>query len=175
MRFTALVGEVMRTDVKKGDMDESIEKAAQIMRDEHIGSVVVTGEKNVKGIVTTSDIVYKHVASGTGKMVKDIMSVNVVSIEPSRTIEEAANLMVGKNVEKLLVFDSGKLVGIITNNDVLRIEPALFEILLERMKIGRAGQQAENAENPVECESCGNYSDSVEEIDGIYICSDCRE
>ncbi len=174
MRFSAVVGEVMRTDVKKVDMDESVEKAAQIMRDERIGSVVVIGEKKVKGIVTTSDIVYKHVATGMGKTVREIMTTDLVTIEPNKSIEEAANIMVKKNVEKLLVFDGGSLVGIITNNDILRIEPALFETLLERMKMG--GRPLRGAdENLVTCESCGNYSDTIEEIDGVYICTDCKE
>ena len=172
MRFAAVVGEVMKTDVKKIDMDESIERAAKLMRDEHIGSVVVTGEKNVKGIITTSDIVYKHVASGTGKKARDIMSTDLVSIEPNKTIEEAARLMVKKGVEKVLVFDGTKLVGIITNNDILRIEPALFEILLERLKIGSRGRDFGDTAT---CESCGNYSDTVEEVGGSFICSDCRE
>lgn len=175
MRFAALVGEVMKTGVKKIGMDEPIEKAAQVMRDERIGSVVVTGEKNVKGIVTTSDIVYKHVASGRGALVKDIMSTDIVSIAPDQTIEDAARLMVSKRVEKLLVFDGDKLVGILTNNDVLRVEPALFEILLERLKIAGPAMRRPEAEPLLACESCGNYSDSIEEVDGVYICAECRE
>ena len=135
MKYTVLVGEVMRTVVKKLDMAEPIEKAAKIMRNEGIGSVVVIGDKNIKGIVTTTDIVYKYVADGKGKVLSDIMTKNPVSISPEKTIEEAARLMVQKNIEKLLVFDKNRLVGIITNNDILRVEPALFEILLEQVKI----------------------------------------
>ena len=144
MRFSALVGEVMRKEIKKVDMDDTVEKAARIMRDERIGSVVVTGEKNVKGIVTTSDIVYKHVAAGSSGKVKDIMSKNLVTIDPRKTIEEAARLMVKEQVEKILVFDMGRLVGIITNNDIIRIEPALFEILLERLKLARKKEDFED-------------------------------
>jgi CBS domain-containing protein len=136
MKYTVQVGEVMKKDIKKVDMDDSIELAAKIMRDERIGSVVVVGEKNVKGIVTTSDIVYKHVAQGSGGKVKDIMTTGLITIDPSKSIEEAANMMVEKKIEKLLVFDMGKMVGIITNNDIIRVEPALFEILLERLKMG---------------------------------------
>jgi len=135
MKFKVLVGEVMQTDVKKLDMAEPIEKAAKIMRDEGIGSVVVTGEKNIKGIVTTTDIVYKYVAAKNGKTLADIMTKNPVTITPDKTIEEAARLMVEKKIEKLLVFDKNMLVGIITNNDILKVEPALFEILLEQIKI----------------------------------------
>jgi CBS domain-containing protein len=136
MKYTVLVGEVMRTDVKKIDMGEPIEKAARIMKNENIGSVIVVGDKNIKGIVTATDIVYKHVADKKGKTVSDIMTKNPVTISPEKTIEEAAGLMVEKGIEKLLVFDKNKLVGIITNNDILRVEPALFNILLEQVKMG---------------------------------------
>jgi len=162
----------MRKDVKKVDLDETIERAAQVMRNEKIGSVVVVGEKNVKGIVTVTDIVYKHVASGIGRKVSDIMTSDLITIEPGKTIEEAAKLMVQKRIEKLLVFDSGRLVGIITNNDVLRVEPALYEILLERMKLGS------KIRNPLDekfCESCGNYSDTVTDVGGSLLCAECAE
>ena len=162
MRFSALVGEVMKKEIKKIDMNEPIEKAAQIMRNERIGSVVVTGERSIKGIITTSDIVYKYVASKIGHTVKDIMSTDLVTIEPSRTIEEAANLMVKNNIEKILVFDGGRIVGIITNNDILRVEPALYEILLERMGMTAAER----------CESCG--SDAAVCVNGRFLCRVCR-
>ncbi len=173
MKLKVLVGEVMRKDVMKVSMDDSIKKAAQIMKNKKIGSVVVFGEKNVKGIVTTSDIVYKYVAESRGEKVSNIMTTELVTISPHKTVEEASKLMVEKSIEKLLVMDKDRLLGIITSNDILRIEPALFEILLERMKIG-ASLNAEAAEF-VECEVCGNYSDDVEETDGVYKCEECRE
>jgi CBS domain-containing protein len=174
MRFTVHVGEVMKTDVKKLDMSEPIEKAAKIMRDENIGSIVVTGEKNIKGIVTMTDIVYKYVAEGKGKTVGDIMTRNPVTISPNRTIEEAAKLMVEKGIEKLLVFHKNKLVGIITNNDILKVEPALFEILLERLRIGPPIRKRVRRLAFSQCESCGNYSDTVKEEGGRFLCNECR-
>ena len=173
MRLNVLVGEVMTKNVMAVALDDPIDKAARIMRDNGIGSVVVIGEKNVKGIVTTTDIVYRHVAEGKGRVVSDIMTRNIVSIEPTKTIEDAARLMVEKAVEKLLVFDMGKLVGVITNNDIIRIEPTLYEILLERMKMG--GRQQRGAMEFAQCEVCGNYTDDVEESDGMCACSSCRE
>ncbi|MEM7819511.1 MAG: CBS domain-containing protein [Candidatus Aenigmatarchaeota archaeon] len=174
MRLKALVGEVMQTDVKKLDMAEPIEKAAKIMRDNNIGSIVVIGGKNIKGIVTKSDIVYKYVASGKGKTVADIMSENPITITPDKTIEEAARLMVKENVGKLLVFDKGKLVGIITSRDILKVEPALFEILIERLRIGETRHESNSGMGLLQCESCGNFSESVKEIDGKFLCIECR-
>ncbi len=178
MRFEALVGEVMNSNVRTVSMDTKIDEAAKIMRDSRIGSVIVTGEKNIKGILTMSDIVYKHVAEGRGDVVSDIMSINIISVEPTSTIEDAARLMVEKKIEKLPVFDKGRLVGIITSNDVLRVEPALLEILIERMKMGLTAKEPANGEDVLlgegQCEVCSNYTDDVEEINGVWTCSHCR-
>lgn len=174
MKLGVLVGEIMQKNIKTAGMDEQIMNAARMMKEEKIGSVVVMGGKHVKGIITTSDIVYKHVAEGTGKTVSDIMTTDLVIISPDKTIEEAARLLVSKGVEKLLVFDAGKLVGIITANDILRVEPALVEILMELLKAGRRGVNEEDFEFH-ECEVCGNYSDDIEESDGVYTCKGCRD
>ena len=180
MKFKVRVGEIMKTEVRKLDMTEPIEKAAKIMKDENIGSVVVTGEKNIKGIVTMTDIVYKHVATGRGETLADIMTKNPITISPNRTIDEAARLMVSKDIEKLLVFDNNRLVGIITNNDILGVEPALFEILLERLRIGSKDThedtrgELDETDDFVQCESCGTYSGSVKERDGKFLCNECE-
>lgn len=174
MKYNVLVGEVMNRKVVTIDMNESVEKAAKMLKEKNIGSVIVMGEKNIKGIVTATDIVHKYIAERKGGLVKDIMTKDLVKISPNRTIEEASRLMVVKNIEKLPVFDKDRLVGILTASDILRVEPALMEVLLERMKMGsRRGRDEEY--NFAECENCGNYSDDVEEVDGVYMCSECRE
>ena len=173
MKMDVLVSEVMAKDVKTVFPEDTIEKAARIMNDENISSVVVTKGKFVVGILTAKDVVYKHVAGGVGRFVKDIMTKELVSIGPEKTIGDAARLMAKHEIERLPVFSKDRLVGILTNNDILRIEPALFEVLLERMKIGgRAKQPVEM--DMVACEVCGNYSDDAEEINGVYTCSDCK-
>jgi len=176
MKFTVRVGEIMRTEVKKLDMTEPIDEAAKIMKDENIGSVVVIGEKNIKGIVTMTDIVYKYVAQGKGKTIGDIMTKNPITISPNMTIEEAAKLMVKKDIEKLLVFDKNRLVGIVTNNDILGVEPALFEILLEQLRISgkEVRETPTESDDFVQCESCGTYSGSVKETDGKFTCEECK-
>ena len=172
MKFSVSVGEIMTSAVQTIDMNDTVEKAAKIMKENNIGSVVVMGEKNVKGIITSSDIVNKYVAERKGDLVKDIMSGEIVKISPGKTIEDAARLMVAKKIKKLLGFDKERFVGVITATDILRVEPELLEVLLERMKAG--GRRPEGVEFS-ECEVCGNYSDDVEEVNGMYTCSECRE
>ncbi|MCX6815362.1 MAG: CBS domain-containing protein [Candidatus Aenigmarchaeota archaeon] len=172
MKLNILVGDVMTKSVKKVDLHDSIEKAAKIMHDDQIGSIVVTSDTQVKGIITATDIVYKHIVNHAGPAVVDIMSENPVKIAPSATIEEAARLMTKNSIEKLLVFDRDQLVGVITNNDILKVEPALVEILLEKTKMGFVTRDAEIAIG--ECESCGNFTDDIEDVAGAYLCKDCR-
>lgn len=174
MKLNVLVEDVMNKKIKTVGLDDPVEKAAEIMKKYNVGSVLVTGEKRVKGIITTMDIVYKYVADKKGKTAKDIMTKDMITISPKMKIGDAAKLMVERRVEKLPVLDNERIVGIITNNDILKVEPALFEILLERMKMGAKRIKPSDMEFS-ECEICGNYSDDLEEVNGVYTCSDCRD
>lgn len=174
MKYKVLVREVMRKNVRYVAPDDRLEKAANIMKNEGIGSVLVMDKDKLVGILTTSDIVYKHVAGKKGKFVKDIMTKDVITISPNATIEDAAMLLSKNKIEKLPVFDKGKLVGIITATDILKIEPALFEILIERMKIGKR-EKIKKEIDYGQCERCGNYSSDLEEVDGELLCEECRD
>jgi CBS domain-containing protein len=173
MKYSAFVKDVMRKDIKTVSPEDSIQKAAEIMRKNKVGSVLVLGDKQVKGILTGSDIVYKHVATGKGEKVSDIMTRKLITITPDKTIEEAARIMVKNGIEKLPVFKLGKLIGLLSANDILRVQPALFHILLERLKMG--GTFREPGVGTGECEVCGNFSDELRERRGIWVCSDCFE
>ena len=177
MKFQATVKEVMNTNVKSVDMDDDIKKAAEVMSKNRIGSVLVFGQKHLKGILTAEDIVNKHVAKGIGKKVSDIMTKNPHTITPEKTIEEASRLMSGRRIKKLPVVSGDRVVGIITASDVIRIEPALYEILLEQLRIERPEMQKLRKIHKEEqqCESCGNYSDDLKESGGQWLCGECME
>ena len=176
MRLKALVKEVMKTDVITTDIDSSIKEAADLMKDHGIGSVVVLGSKRIKGIVTAEDIVYKHVADGIGQKISEIMSEKLITIDPDKTLEQASEVMEKNSIKKLPVMKGDVLLGIITASDIARIEPLLFETLIERMKIGRTPLRSGSKSGPTEqCEVCGNFTDDVHEADGEWICANCEE
>lgn len=62
-------------------------------------------------------------------IVKDVMKKNVISVEPECTVPEAKELMNKNNISKLPVIKGGKLVGIITKNDLLQAGPSLATTL----------------------------------------------
>lgn len=177
MKFQATVEEVMNTDVKTVDMDDDIKKAAEIMAKHRVGSVLVMGQKHLKGILTAEDIVHKHVAKGLGEKVSDIMTKNPYTITSDKTIEEASEIMARERIKKLPVLKGDTIVGIVTASDIIRVEPALYEILLEQLRIHRPEMlKVKDAVSEMDqCESCGNYSDDLKEVGGIWMCSECRE
>ena len=62
-------------------------------------------------------------------IVKDVMKKTVISVEPETTVPEAKELMNRNNISKLPVVKGGKLVGIITKNDLLQAGPSLATTL----------------------------------------------
>lgn len=176
MKYEAYVRDVMNPNVKTVDINDPIQKAAELMSQFRIGSVVVMGDKHIKGIVTAEDVVYKYVAKNHGKTVTDIMTRDPITISPDKRLEDASRIMTEKRIKKLPVVENGRIVGIITATDIVRVEPALYEILLEQLKITRPGSPEPPSSSQVfQCEMCGNYSDEIQEIDGVWICPGCEE
>lgn len=174
MKLSTTVREVMTKRIKAVPINASVKDVAEIMKRNRIGSVVVLDKKkNVVGIVTKSDIVFKYVLKGKKKL-KDIMSKKLIKISPNKTIEDAARKMVKFGVEQLLVFEKGKFVGLISATDILKVEPALFEVLIENLRMKGPIYREEESTFGV-CESCGNYSDDLREVNGLWICPECRE
>jgi hypothetical protein len=101
---------------------DSVEEAAQLMRSEDIGDVmVVNRNKKLAGILTDRDIVVRAAAAGADLKelkVEEIVTKEVKTIAPGAPVEEAVNLMRQEAVRRLPVVEEGKLVGIITLGDL---------------------------------------------------------
>lgn len=157
-------------------------EAAMRISEHKIGCVVVTGAGGeVVGIVTEKDLVRKVLAQGrpVGSVkVSEIMTHPVITIDADSDILEAAKEMSEKDVRRLPVVDkgSGKLVGIVTDKDILRIQPEVVEVLREFLSLrnGATGEQIPRKLRGT-CELCDNFSDELIEISGRLMCPECRE
>ncbi len=101
--------------------EENIIKAAVLMRENNISSLLVKHKGDFAGIVTEKDIINKVVAEelypGDIK-VNEIMSKDLVTVSKNESIEEAAKLMRKKGVRRLVVLEDERIVGIITETDI---------------------------------------------------------
>jgi CBS domain-containing protein len=133
--------------------DATILHAATLMRQYHVGDVVVIDERKGKavpvGIVTDRDIVIELVATELDCKVittGDIMTKNLTVIKENCGIFEAIQLMSSKGVRRLpVVDDSGSLAGIVTLDDILLLLANEFSSLV---KLYPREQKNEEAKRP---------------------------
>lgn len=138
----------METGVKVGDCmqralatiggDASVSVAAKAMKAKKVGSLlVVDAKKNPFAIITERDLVWKALAKGkTGTKVRLVASRPLIGIAPGADISDAAKKMRDKDVKRLVVADEGKVIGIISEKDMVRISPSLFDLIYEEEKAG---------------------------------------
>lgn len=111
---------------------------AKIMREKHVGGMIVKEGHELKGLVTEQDMVRKAIAEGVDPKsadIKDFMETEIISIEPEADIYEALVKMRDNNIRHLPVMKGKKLVGLLTIKDILRIQPSLFDLIVEKFEI----------------------------------------
>ncbi len=118
---------------------KSLEFCAKLMKEKNIGSLIVEQDKKLLGIITEWDVVRKVVADGRDPKfmrAEDIMENKVVTIEPDKDVFEALVTMRNSDIRHLPVVNGSELLGFLTLKDVLKIQPELFDILLEKVEAG---------------------------------------
>lgn len=102
--------------------DTNVQAAARIMRDRGIGSLFVTNDREIIGILTDTDMMRRVVAAGvdaTKTTVEQIMSAPIMTIEENKTLLDANDLMAQSHLRHLGVTREGKLVGMISVRDLV--------------------------------------------------------
>lgn len=174
MRARVPVLEVMSRSPVTISPDDTVDRAAGVMRTRDIGSLIVVENGRPAGIVTERDIVTKVAAANLSPKavkVRDIMTAPVVAIHPHEEVAEAARVMSDRKIRRLAVVEGGKLVGVITENDIIRIWPHLIEVTREYARLG-LDEEVRGIEG--HCEACGVYSASLVLDRKLVVCPDCR-
>ena len=174
MRARVPVIEIMTRTPVTVSPDDTVDRAAAKMRTRDIGSLIVVQDGKPSGIVTERDIVTKVAARNlapSSVRVRDIMSSPVVSIHSNEEVAEAARVMSDRKIRRLAVVDDGKLIGVITENDIVRIWPHLIEVTREYARLG-LDEDVRGIEG--HCEACGVYSTNLVLDKKLLVCPDCR-
>lgn len=175
-----LVREVMSSPVIESDEDESATEIANKMVKYKVGAVIVTSNNGSPiGIITKTDLVEKVIARNAKPSevkARDIMSTPLHTIEPDARIEDAVRKMSKLGVSRLAVVYKNKLAGIVSLKDILQVTPEILEIVKENMKIMGLRLLRRSGEGYLEgyCDSCGEWSDMLLNVEGQYLCEDCR-
>ena len=117
------VSDVMSNEVAIISPDEIVISAAKIMSDKKISCLVVMDQGNVAGIITETDVLRR--VSNKGKDIYRIklgriMSIPVETVTSDVSVLQASKIMGRKHIKRLPVMEKDKLVGIVTQTDLVR-------------------------------------------------------
>jgi len=123
--------DIMVSKVITTKKDSTVEEAVKLMNQHEIGCLIVTENNKPVGILTERDLL-KRILAKTQDLkkirVEEVMSTPLISVEPNVEIEDASRLMFQKNIKKMPIVKKGKLLGLVTLTDILRIQPQLIKM-----------------------------------------------
>ncbi|MFQ6135657.1 MAG: CBS domain-containing protein [Candidatus Hydrothermarchaeales archaeon] len=124
------VKEVMSKNVKTVGPSATVAEAAEAMKKNRVGGLVIVEGNKPVGIITERDIVYKIVVErkSVDTKVEEIMSKDLRTITEDRKIDDAAKIMAAHLIRRLPVVDEeGGLIGIIAMKDIMKAEKVRSE------------------------------------------------
>ena len=112
--------------------------AMKILRDRHIRRLAVIDDGALVGIVSERDLLRAMPSPATSLsvweipellerlLVRDVMTRDVIVVEPDAPIQQAARLMVEHKIGGLPVVEHGRVIGMVTETDIFRVFCSLF-------------------------------------------------
>lgn len=103
--------------------EEKVVLALQLMRDKRVRAILVIKEDKLLGILTQGDCAIKVLLPGLDAkqvLVKDVMTVDPITVKLQDPIEACTGLMASRNFRHLPVVEAGRVVGVISIGDVVK-------------------------------------------------------
>ncbi|NYT00381.1 MAG: CBS domain-containing protein [Methanocellales archaeon] len=174
------VREIMTREVVTAEKDTKASKAGEMMIKQKVGSLIVTEKGEPTGVVTERDLVLKIISKDlkpSSMTLKDIMTKPLVTIEPNESISEAARKMIRLGIRRLPVIENGKLVGIVTDTDMIAVSSELTYILSDIIEMSREHISFNESKKLTQsiCEKCGCFTSSLELVNGTLVCDSCKD
>lgn len=143
------VGDICIRDVVIVDKEGSILDAARLMREFHVGDVVVVevrgGMRAPVGILTDRDIVVELIAEEidfNAVAIKDVMSFKLITATEDEGIEEVIERMREHGVRRLPVVDgAGTLIGVLSVDDLVDLAAEQLANLVSLMNKEQGREQ----------------------------------
>lgn len=122
----ATVGETMSTQLVTMSPGSSLAEAASVMSQRRVGSVLIMEEERLAGILTERDIVraISHDIGAPRDEIRSWMTESPQTIETGMSLEEARVAMDRAHIRHLPVTEEGRLVGMLSMRDLIRIGAA---------------------------------------------------
>ncbi len=174
------VGDLMTRDFIYVSSSTDLKKCAETMVKKRVGSLIVKDGERLEGILTEKDIIWVIVKKSESELkkllAKDLMKRRVVVIKPGIDVVEALEKMKKFRVRRLPVIENGKVIGMLTLNDILRVDPGLFQLFSQNVQIKEEAKKLNRGmvskTRDGICEECGEPGLLYFE-DGQWTCPSC--
>ncbi len=115
--------DIMNPNVVSVTPDITLKEVSELMREHKIGSVVIVEDRKAIGIVTERDFATKIMTEGhlPDTKVSAVMSSPVIYVKPNQSAADIIEMMANKEIRKVPVIDDGKIVGIVSGTEFLRL------------------------------------------------------
>jgi len=133
------VGQIIRTKQELWSIapEATVFKALELMAQKDIGAVVVVKDEKLVGIFSERDYARKVILKGLSSKtttVGELMTKDVFTVSPETTIKECLTLATEHRFRHLPVVEKGKLVGIITIGDIVKVIISDQQNLIDQME-----------------------------------------
>ena len=115
----------------------SVYEALEIMASYDIGALLVVEDSRLVGIFSERDYARKVILMGRGSkdtLVKEIMTDEVITVNPGSTVGDCMALMTGKRIRHLPVVDDEQLMGLISIGDVVKAIMSEQELMITELE-----------------------------------------
>ena len=151
------VRDIMVTEVETAAPDTTLDEIATMMKNEDVGAIPIVDGDELSGIITDRDIVIRCIAGGNDPAeteASEVISEELVTVEPDEDVEAAARLMSERQVRRLPVVEDGRLVGMISIGDIAVKEDEdtagdALQDISEGVKGSRGSSQGSGRKQPV--------------------------
>ena len=172
------VKEVMSRNPARVSGEISVMEGAKLLKKRKISTLVIEEDGKPIGIVTDRDFIVKVIAEGVDikkTKLKEIMSSPVVMISSEEKLEDAAKIMSKRRIRKLPVMENEDIVGILSENDIVRISPDLIALAQEYAHLHTNSDYKNHTPEYIagRCEMCGQYSLRLRKYNGMLVCPEC--
>lgn len=115
------IRDVMTMEPVSVSPDTTIAEAAQLMRDQDIGDVLLTKQGRITGILTDRDITIRAIASGRDPRtttVQEVCTQDIVTLSADASIDDAIETMRERSIRRIPVVDGQQPVGVVSLGDL---------------------------------------------------------
>jgi CBS domain-containing protein len=121
---------------------ETVYDALRKMAEHDVGALIVLEGENLVGIFSERDYARKiilHGKSSKDTLVREIMTANVICVQPAQTVEHCMGLMTEKRVRHLPVMEESRVIGVVSIGDVVKEMLSEQKFIIEQLEHYIAG------------------------------------